>query len=216
MHAQSPWVIAGIAVVLAICVFITISTAAEYLKRRDIRLLPSITFLLTCAGFVAAHFVLHAEYPVDRTGLPLILLFGLAWAISADVFPRLLAANIALAALFTIQFITQFDAHSMRLWKFDSDTRHVAELIRDQTRTMPPATVAISAVWINLQSLEYYRRTLPIPALRPIEFHDPPPLSGFDFYVLNAADHPQIDPGSTRVLYEGNRSGIILAGNSRN
>ncbi len=215
IHAGSRGVIAEIAVVLAICLFIMASTCIAYLKRRDIRLLPSITFLCACAGFVAAHFVLRAEYPVDRTGLPLILLFGVAWAIAADAFPRFLAANIAVATLFAIQFIVQFDAHSMRLWKFDSDTRHVAELIRDQTLAKSPGTVSISAVWINLQSLEYYRRTLPIPAVRPIEFLDPPPLSGFDFYVLNAADHPQLDSGATGVLYEGNESGVILAKDNR-
>jgi hypothetical protein len=213
IHAGSPWVIGGIAVVLAICLFIGASTCIAFLRHRDMRLLPSLTFLLTCAGFVAAHFILRTEYPVDRTGVPLILLFGISWAIAAEQIATRI--NIVIGIAFAIQFAAQFDMHSMRLWKFDSDTRHVAELTLDQTRTKSPAGVSVSTVWINLQSLEYYRRTLPIPALRPIKFHDPPPLSGFDFYVLNAADNPLLDPHTMRVLYQGDRSGTILARDNR-
>ena len=92
---------------LAICVFILASTCIAYVRHRDIRLLPSITFLLTCAGFVAAHFILRTEYPVDRTGLPLILLFGIAWAIAADrVATRI---NVVIGIAFAIQFAAQFD-----------------------------------------------------------------------------------------------------------
>jgi hypothetical protein len=53
-------------------------------------------------------------------------------------------------------------------------------------------------------------RTLPIVELRLVEFHDPPPLSGYDFYVLNAFPGlPRLDNGF-RVLYAGAEPGIVL------
>ena len=208
---HTPAVVAEIGFVLLIAGFVAVSALRGVLLAPGPQLLPALTFVVSAASLVAAHLVAKLNYPVDRTGLYLILLFGLSWAMSADgLRSRFYRGLNALAAcLFVVQFGAQFDARSFRVWKFDMDTRHVAQLLEQECRGKPAASVAVSAVWINQQALEYYRRTLPIPALQPIEYHDPPPLQGYSFYVLNAGDRPRLD--RFRVLYTGAQSGIILA-----
>lgn len=209
--AHSPGVLAEIVVVLLIAAFVAMGALRRLLFFPAPQLLPALMFVVSSAALVAAHLTAKLNYPVDRTGLYLILLFGLSWAMAAGTVRRRLYRdlNALLACLFIVQFAAQFDARSFRVWKFDMDTRHVAELLQRQCLGKPAASVAVSAVWINQQALEYYRRTLPIPALQPVEYHDPPPLAGYAFYVLNAGDRPQLD--RFRVLYTGAESGIILA-----
>jgi hypothetical protein len=192
-----------IASVLLIAVFIAIQSIYK-------RKLVPMAFLISIVIVIAAHYASGMNYPVDRTGLYLILLFALAWPIVAGgVNQKWQRLHILVAIFFVIQFAVQFDAHSFRVWRFDADTKFAAQILRDACGSRPESSVAISSVWINQQSLDYYRRTLPIPALKPVEFHDPPPLSGFDFYVLNRADNPPLD--HFRILYTGAKSGLILA-----
>jgi hypothetical protein len=207
-------VTAEILVVLLIAGFLAIQTVRELFQKPGPAFLAPFAFLMSSTAVVAAHYLVGANYPVDRTGLYLILLFGLSWPIVVagleSVWYRRL--HLVLGCLFAIQFAVQFDAGSFRVWKFDRDTRHVAEILKQQCEGKPENSVTVSVVWINQQALEYYRRTLPIPALRPLEFHDPPTLSGYDFYVLNT--FPVVrPPGELRVLFAGSESGIILAKN---
>jgi len=200
-----------IAAVLAIAVFIAVQTAAELRRKRSMQVLAAVAFLTSAALVMVAHYAAGMNYPVDRTGLYLIFLFGLAWPIAAaavhnDWHRRL---HMIAACLLTIQFAAQFDPSSFRVWRFDRDTKQVARLVAAACASKPDSSVKVSALWINQQALEYYRRTLPIPALQPVELQDPPPLAGYDFYVLNRADAPPI--GNYRVLYTGAESGIILA-----
>jgi hypothetical protein len=207
-------VIAEVLVVLLIAGFLAIETIRELFRKTGPALLAPLAFLISSMAVVAAHYLVGANYPVDRTGLYLVLLFGLSWPIvvaglESIWFRRL---HLLLACLFAIQFASQFDAGSFRVWKFDMDTRRVAEILKQQCEGKPENSVTVSVVWINQQALEYYRRTLPIPALRPLEFHDPPVLAGYDFYVLNT--FPVVrPPDELRVLFAGSESGIILAKN---
>lgn len=202
---------AEIVCLVLIAAFIGIETLHELSRKRPARLLPPLAFLISAALVILAHYLTGVNYPVDRTGLYLILLFAFAWPIAVEgvtnIWHRRL--HILLACFLIVQFAAQFDPNSFRVWKFDRDTKLVARLLRDRCASKPQSSVTVSSLWINQQSLEYYRRTLPVPQLKPVEFHDPPPLAGYDFYVLNRADEPPLD--AFRVLYAGAESGIILA-----
>lgn len=59
--------------------------AKEYDRRS---LAPTLALLLALVAIVGAHYLVGLNYPVDRLGLHLFLLLGLAWAIAAAQAPR--------------------------------------------------------------------------------------------------------------------------------
>lgn len=212
--AHTPGVIAEMAIVVLIAAFLALQTVRELARKPGPGLIVPLALLTSAASLVAARHLEGFYYPADRTGLFLLLLFGLSWPIAADrVQNRWLGGlHLLLAGFFLIQFAWQFNVHYFRIWKFDMDTRRVALMIRQQCAAKPAGSVSVSAVWINRHSLDYYRQTLPIPALRPIEHDDPPAMTGHDFYVLNPATRdPKPDPEHFRILYSGPESGILLA-----
>jgi len=214
VNAHTPAVAVEMIVVVLIGCAIAFETLRQLARKPGTRLLAPIALLISAAALVAARHLAHFNYPADRTGIFLILLFALAWPIAADRMEsrRYRLLHAALGCLFIIQFAAQFELRYFRLWKFDMDTRRVALLLRDECAGKPAGSVRASVVWISRHSLDYYRQTLPIPALRPIEHVDPPPLRGYDFYVLNpAGTEPRPDPEHFRIIFSGAESGIILA-----
>jgi len=213
VNAHTPTVFAEMAIVLAIAGFIVLKTARLLWRDRSIKLLAPVALLISAATLFAAR-VVGFKYPVDRTGLYLILLFALSWPIAADALRSRAyrGLHILLACAFIVQFCTQFELHTFKLWRFDSDTRRVALIIARESANKPANSMEVSAAWIHRRSLDYYRQTHPIPALRPIQILDPPPMSGYDFYVLNPGAHdPRPDAVHFRVLFSSPDSGIILA-----
>ncbi len=213
VNAHTPAVFAEMAVVLAIAGFIVLQTARLLWRDRSMKRLAPVALLISAATLFAARGV-GFKYPVDRTGLYLILLFALSWPVAVDALRSRAyrGLHIVLACAFVVQFCAQFDLHSFKLWRFDSDIRHVALIIARESAGKPANSMTVSAALIHRRSLQYYRQTLPIPALRPIQSVDPPPMSGYDFYVLNPGAHdPRPDAAHFRVLFSGPDSGIILA-----
>ncbi len=220
ISAHTPGVYSEIAVVLLIAAFIAAETIRDLVRRPDRRILAPVALLISAISLVAARHLAQFAYPGDRTGLFLILLFGLSWAICCDAVKVrwLRGVNLVLAGALTVQFALQFEPRWFSRWKFDMDTRRVALMIQQECAGKPADSVSVSAVWIHRQSLEYYRQVLPIPALRPVagvappSGADPPPMSGYDFYVLNPGVHdPRPDAAHFRVLFSSPDSGIILA-----
>jgi hypothetical protein len=184
----------------------------EYSRRS---LAPAFALLLALAAIVCAHFFAGLNYPVDRLGLPLFLLFGLAWAIAASQAPkpRGRALNALLAMLLIAQFLTQFHTRYFALWQFDMPIKQVARLIEEDSRSAPAGSVRVSATWFHVPALEYYRRVYRIAALQPIERHEHTQLDGFDYYVLNVKDDDDLKSHpipNVIPLFRDDFSGVLL------
>lgn len=180
-------------------------------------ILPAFTLLLALVAIVASHFVAGLNYPVDRLGLHLFMLLGLAWAIAvASVSNRWIrAVNGMFAVVLIAQFMTQFHTRYFALWEFDSVTKQVALRLRDGTRGAPPDSVSVSASWFHTPALEFYRRVWRIAALKPIQRHEHTMLDGFDYYVLNVKEDEDLKasgiPANLTPMFRDEFSGIVLA-----
>ena len=179
-------------------------------------LLPVLTLLLALVAIVGAHFLAGLNYPVDRLGLPLFVVFGLAWAIAASQAPkpRMRALNALLAMLLIAQFLTQFHTRYFALWQFDMPMKQVARLIEENVRGAPAGSVTVSATWFHVPALEYYRRADRIAALQPIERREHTQLDGFDYYVLNVKDDDDLKSAPIPALvplFRDDFSGVLLA-----
>ena len=202
----------------AVLLFVIGVSARTFLtKEYDRRsLAPALALLLALAAIVGAHYLVGLNYPVDRLGLHLFLLLGLAWAIAAAQAPRfpILAANALLATLLIAQFLTQFHTRYFTLWPGDVPMRQVARRIEQEVRGRPPGSVSISATWYHTPALEYYRRAYRITALKPVDRHVHTQLEGFDYYVLNLQgdedlqENPPI--GGLTPLFRDEFSGVVL------
>lgn len=180
-------------------------------------LLPALTLMLALMAIAGAHFLAGLNYPVDRLGLHLFVLFGLAWAIAVEQVSdsRVRAVNGLLALLLIGQFLTQFHARYFALWEFDAAINRVAHRLQDEVRGQPPGSVSVSASWFHTPALEFYRRVWRMTALKPVDRHERTRLNGFDYYVLNVKEDDDLKgvtlaPGLTPV-FKDDFSGVVLA-----
>ena len=177
--------------------------------------LPAWILFVSLSGTVVGHFALGLNYPADRVGLYLLVLFALAWAaaVSRTNLALLRAEQGVFAALLILQFLTQLESRYFAIWHFDSSMKRVAARLRDDLRSNPAGSVSIGATWYHIPSLEFYRAAYRIRALRPIQRLDETPVVGFDYYVVDlserqvrrAVDSHQITP----ILTDAG-SGVIL------
>ena len=162
---------------------------------------PLTMLTVAIAGQIATHYMFGLNYPVDRTGLYLFLLFGVAWAIAASGTNRWTrGASGVLAGLLMLQFITQLQTRSFQVWQYDSGAKDVARRIMEESRGKPPASIKIGATWWLQPSLEFYRRRYGVAALQPVQRFDVTPLGGFDYYVLDLKADPTIHDGDVKRL----------------
>jgi len=203
-----------------IAAFIAVASGSAYIRKPGQRsaLAPALMLAAALAGLIAAHYAAGLNYPTDRLGLYLVLLFGLAWAIAAgeagELFPAAKFVNAALAGLLAVQFATQFETRYFQLWLPDLPSREVARRLERDTRGKPPGSVRVSATWFQQPALEFYRQIYGISALQPIQRHLITPLEGFDYYVLNLKDDGSVKTGDIRrlkSLYGEPVSGVLLA-----
>ncbi len=199
----------------ALLLFAIAVSVREFRRQKYARrvLLPAFALLLALGAIVCAHLTAGLNYPVDRLGLPLFVLFGLAWAIAASQVPkpRVLALNTLLAMLLIAQFLTQFHTRYFALWQFDAPMKQVALRIGEEVRGKPPGSVSVSAEWFHTPALEFYRYRYRIAALKPVERHDTTLLRDFDYYVLDSEVNET--PAALRLipLYRDGSAGVLLA-----
>jgi hypothetical protein len=196
-----------------IAIFVLVQSLAG---PRGPELAPLVMLSTAIAGLAAAHGVVGLNYPVDRLGLYLILLFGLSWAIAASLTKIALArrASGVLTGLLILQLITQIHVRYFSIWRYDLGSKEVAQRLLEETRGKPPDSVKIGATWYQQPALEFYRTQYHIAALQPIKRLDPTPLHGFDFYVLDLKDDKTIRPDAVqrlRPLYSDGLAQILLA-----
>ncbi len=199
---------------------LTLCVAACFLETRLLRnsrepafrLLPAVMLFVSLAVTVTLHYLLGLNYPEDRLGLYLLLLFGLTWAIAADSLKNvwIRRAQTLMAVLLVAQFATQFDAHSFAIWKYDMETRTVALRVKDACQGRPDGSMSVGVTWLHQPAMEFYRVALGIRALRPVEWPKETEFSGHDFYVFNDPDTQQMESHGIRVVFADRRAGIAL------
>ena len=201
--------------VYAILPLITIFMAAALVRGSGDRrsLFPFVTLAGAVVTIVVAHYAVKLPYPANRTGLHILVLFGIAWAIAAARIrsPPWRGIQIALALLMAIQFATQFHGRYFSIWAFDMRTKEFAQEIKRMSAGKPANSLSVSATWLNQQSLEFYRELLHITALKPVRHIEPTEFSGHDFYVLIGDDIDGIDRRPLRIVLSDSRERLILA-----
>jgi 4-amino-4-deoxy-L-arabinose transferase-like glycosyltransferase len=195
--------------------FILIAAGVDFRHKWDdrLRFVPLLTLVVSLFGLIAAHLLFGLNYPVERTGLYFVPLFGIAWAIAADrVMSRPLAGMQAvIAGLLILQFATQLQTQYFAPWKFDMDTKQVALMLQKASQGKADQSIAVSSDWRHQPAMEFYRQDLHLAALKPIERQDQAALSGFDFYVLQDPDRANLETNHLRVRFSDPQTGIVLA-----
>ena len=201
-------------------VMVFILAMSVYTFRRDPKsrpsLIPILTMLAAMFELTVAHYVAGMNYPVDRVGIYLFLLLGLAWATAASQLPNIAVRAVqgVLAGGLAVQFLTQFETRYFELWAFDLPAKEVGQKIRDESIGKAPNSIALSATWFQQPALEFYRNYYRIAALKPVERHAQTLLAGFDYYVLNLKDDDDVKRGDWKrlsPLYSEPTSGVLLA-----
>lgn len=189
-----------------------LSMYVSMLRVKDRRMwLPLVVLSTSVLGLIAAHFVFGVLYPVDRTGLWLIVALLFAWGYAAS--REWQAVHCAVALALILQFATQIQSRSFIVWAYDHDTKQVAEQIRGLTMERMPGSVWISASPARQPALEFYRLVLPMEAARPIERSEHPALCDADFYVLTFPEVTLPEVRRLRVLSEDKARGSLFATN---
>jgi 4-amino-4-deoxy-L-arabinose transferase-like glycosyltransferase len=196
----------------AAAVFLATDTVQEWRHGNAHRILLPLTTIVAAAGMIGAHYLVGLKYPIDRTGLAMMLLFGLAWALAAGQTHHrwLRGASLLAGALLAIQFATQFEANYFQVWWYDRSTKEIVHRIAEESRGKPPGSISIGATWIHQPALEYYRTVDQMTALKPVERTPDTLPAGQDYYVLNESDpHYSTAKGRT-VLISDPFAGVVL------
>jgi 4-amino-4-deoxy-L-arabinose transferase-like glycosyltransferase len=196
----------------AIALFLAADSIREWRRGKAQKAVVSIAAGVAAAGMIAAHYLVGLNYPTDRTGLAMMLLFGLAWALAAGDTPNrwLRGASLLAGALLAIQFATQFEVSYFEVWFYDRSTKEIARRIAEDSRGKPPGSISIGATWIYQPALEYYRTVDHMTALRPVVRTFDTLTTGQDYYVLHGSDpHYSAAHGRT-VLFSDPFAGVVL------
>src|SRR5690349_22048738 len=121
-----------------------LAMAARTLRRGGgAPLIPLAALLVSLAALAVVHYWLGLNYPIDRTGLYLFVLFGMAWAVAVAQAPWTTAriVNAVLAGALVLQFITQFQTRYFAMWPVDLPMKQVAAKLREECRGKPPDSV---------------------------------------------------------------------------
>jgi hypothetical protein len=204
----TPLMVYGILPLIAICMMAALVRGSG--NRRS--LFPFVTLAGAVPAIIVAHYAVDLPYPANRTGLHIVVLFGIAWAIAATRirWKPWRALHLSLAALMAIQFATQLHGQYFSIWAFDMRTKQYAEEIKRMSAGRPPDSLSVSATWRNEQSLEFYRQVLKITALKPVRHIEPTEFSGHDFYVLTGQDVIDIDRRAIRIVFFDSRDQSML------
>jgi uncharacterized membrane protein len=210
-----PWFAANVvlyAALPAVGLFLGIRGWLAWRAGDRITPLAPLALALAMAVMFAAHRFLGLLYPVDRTGLPWILLFSMAWGFTVGTTRNIWwrGVNVLAACLLAAQFVTQLHGDYLTVWWYDRSTKDVARRIEADTRGRPARSVAISATWIHQPALEFYRIHDRADAWKPVERLDSTPLTGYDYYVLNQPDTGAPAAHALTVLFSDSFSGVML------
>ena len=147
-----------------------------------------IAFGFSIVIMIVQHYLLGSVYLINRTITPLMPLLSVILAVG------LLTVSGRYRAVSFASFITIFllswnllragNIRYFREWWYDENTKSVMLYLNDagQARQLP-VTAGVS--WLFFPAAEFYRTTLPLPFVAPLENRsDINPTSGFDYYYL--------------------------------
>jgi hypothetical protein len=200
----------------AACVYLLpaalLLAAAASFRARPL-LLPLSCLILTLMSLILANHLIGLNYPAERTCLYFIVLAAISWAIAGDAVDNRLARALCLLPmiLLSIQSATQLQTNYFQFWWPEADDKVIAGLIQRDAAGKPENSLAVSATWLHQPSLEFYRRSLRIDALKPVERLEPTPVTGFDFYVLGAADWDRAKSSHLRTVFSDPAADVTLA-----
>jgi hypothetical protein len=200
-------------VLIPVALFLAVRAYLAWRAGDRITPLAPLALTLALLMILAAHRFLGLLYPLDRIGLPWMLLFATAWAVSAGTTSNafLRYANVLAACLLAAQFVTQFHADFLTVWWFDRSTRDVARRIESQVQDRPAGSVSISATWIHQPALEFYRVRDRATAWKPVERNMTTRFTGYDYYVFNQPDKDTAAARALTTLFADPFSGVVLA-----
>ena len=197
--------------VLALSLALGIASWGAEVKLRY-RLIPPLTLAISVPILLVLHGLFDVKYPIDRTGLYLMYLAGISWALAADTGRRWGRMVGALAAsLLLIQFATQLQTHLFAVWGYDADVKEVVRRIEQECRDKPAGTISASVSALHQPALEFYRKYSRITCARPFDWNVPTQFTGHDYYVYNRSDRHFSESAGLRVLISEPVSGIMLA-----
>jgi hypothetical protein len=184
-----------------------------------IGLLAGATLVLSLAGFVAGHVLAGLSYPVERTGLQLVVLFllGFGAVLAHGPYRGLrLAGVVALVAL-VAQFVSQTSVSDFRLWRYDRSTSQLMEFLATQRERDGLDRVRLAASWFLVPSIDYYR------TVRHLDWLDSPSngsmvegtpffrRQGWSYWVLVGGDRALVASLGLTPLWTDSEAGVVLA-----
>jgi len=211
-----PWIAANVVLYAglpAVGIFLGVRSWHAWREGDRITSLAPLALAMAMVLMLAAHRFLGLLYPVDRTGLPWMLLFAVGWGFAVGTTSNtwLRGANVLAGCLLAAQFVTQCHGDYLTVWWYDRSTKDVARRIELETRGRPAGSVAISATWTHQPVLEFYRVRDRVTEWKPVERFDTPPLTGYDYYVLNQPDTDSAAAHAKTVLFSDPFAGVMLA-----
>lgn len=202
----TPLVLAGMALVLL----------ANF-RTAPILRLTSGPLLISILLLGLGHALVGLQYPYDRTGLYLIILFPLACIAAIEVLferdPTLrwtLAPAIAALGAVLVIYCLEFHVGDFAEWPFAADVKPYMETIRTRS---PTGHVRIGGSFVFSYLINFYREehrsnwlySFEVPALAP----------GYDYYLLLPEDRRYVKHLGLRILQDS-RESILAVSSTEN
>jgi hypothetical protein len=194
-------VLAGLAIVWA---------AARYVRARVWCDVHRTVLLFTTAilAVLLESWLLGALYPIDRTALDYVVLFGVLMAFFLDDVARslsqrslrlILGATLGcFVALATANFVQDANLTQTTIWAFDASSRQVTNaVLAFERRHGPPNTPwKLIAGFPRNEALNYYRLRLKITWLQPVT-REPASTPGGSLYYVSISELSDLPPNTT-------------------
>ena len=177
------------------------------------RLVAPVTLAISAVILLAAHIMLGIKYPIDRTGLYLVVLAGLSWALVADASASrvLRATGVLAASLLVIQFASLVQWREFESWWYDAAVKDAALRLAGECEHKPEGSVSADIDVLHQPAMEFYRKYYKIAALQPLVRNTALTFTGHDYYVFNRVDSFAGQAGGLQILFSDGPSGIIVA-----
>lgn len=195
---------------IALAVFVAVSVMAFRRWRKGMgganHFLNAVclAFGLSVLVMVAQHYLLGSVYLVNRTITPLMPLMSTIFAVGLLLSERYRAVTIASAIvvfLLSWNLVRAGNIRYFREWWYDENTKSVMLYLNDMGQArQEPVTVGVS--WLFFPAGEFYRTTLPLPFVAPLENRsDINPDAGVDYYYLEESQKGLLGNTYTQEKY---------------
>lgn len=186
------------------------------------------TLSLGIGMVVVLHGIVGLKFPIERTGLYLLLpsclaILSASSALSASVRSSVGVVSAAIlrgavmvaGLLLCVAWGMQLQMDHYRTWAFERDSRLVFQQIVAQHHREPKQVLRVGATWVLVPALNFYRDVYHADYVERIERRDSY-AADVDLYVVAAAESGGVPPSEPVIeLYRGAASGTIVAAPTR-